>query len=162
VAEASNTASAGKDIPGVIAPPPLIYLAALILGVILDLIWPVALLAGTAQYWVGGVVIAASFALVIPAFRGFRGAGEHPDPWRPTSSLVLTGPYRVTRNPMYLAMTVLSIGLAIVLDNVWILLALVPALIVTNYGVIRREERYLEAKFGEDYIRFKSSVRRWI
>ncbi len=152
----------GKDIPGVIAPPPLIFLAAIVVGVVLDLIWPVALLPGTSQYWAGGLVIAASLAIVIPAFLGFRGAGEHPDPSRPTASLVLAGVYRFTRNPMYVSMTVLSIGLATVLDNVWILPALVPALIITDYWVIRREERYLEAKFGEEYLRFKSSVRRWI
>ena len=121
MAEAEEASANGKDIPGVIAPPPFIYLAAVIAGVILDLIWPVELLAGTAQYWVGGAVIAASLAIVIPAFRNFRGAGEHPDPTRPTVSLVLVGPYRFTRNPMYVSMTVLSIGLAIVLDNVWII-----------------------------------------
>lgn len=156
--QATDSSASAKDLPGIIAPPPLIFLAAVILGVVLDLIWPVVLLPDTAQYWAGGVVIAASFALVIPAFRSFRAVGEHPDPSRPTGSR----PYRYTRNPMYLYMTVFAIGLAIVLDNAWILPALVTALIVVNYFVIRREERYLENKVGEEYLRFKFSVRRWL
>jgi protein-S-isoprenylcysteine O-methyltransferase Ste14 len=162
VTQATGSSASAKNIPGVIAPPPLIFLAAVILSVVLNLIWPVALLPDTAQYWVGGVVIAASFALVIPAFRNFRAVGEHPDPSRQTGWVVLTGPYRYTRNPMYLYMTVFAIGLAIVLDNAWFLPALVPALIVVNYFVIRREERYLENKVGEEYLRFKFSVRRWL
>jgi protein-S-isoprenylcysteine O-methyltransferase Ste14 len=102
VTQATGSSASAKNIPGVIAPPPLIFFAAVILGVVLDLIWPVAFLPATAQYWVGGVVIGAGFALVIPAFRNFRAVGEHPDPSRPTGSLVLTGPYRYTHNPMYL------------------------------------------------------------
>jgi len=80
----------------------------------------------------------------------------------PTTTIVDTGPYRFTRNPIYLAMLLGLIGLAIALNSLWLLLTLVPFVLVIRYGVVAREEAYLERKFGEDYRRYRARVRRWL
>ncbi len=150
------------DNAGVIARPPLIYLAALLLGVALDAVWPAPLLAGAAQYWVGGAVMLISLALVIPCFALFRRAGTSVPTETPTTALVDRGPYRFSRNPIYLALSLLYAGIAITADNVWMLGLLAPVLAIMTYGVIKREEAYLERVFGDEYRGYKASVRRWI
>ena len=155
-------ATDAADNAGVIARPPLIYLAALLLGVALDAVWPAPLLADATQYWVGGAVMLISFALVIPCFVQFRRAGTSVPTETPTTALVDRGPYRFSRNPIYLALSLLYAGIAITADNVWMLGLLAPVLAIMTYGVIKREEAYLERVFGEEYRRYKSSVRRWL
>ncbi len=159
---ADNDAVGAGDNAGVIARPPLIYLAALLLGVALDAVWPAPLLAGAAQYWIGGAVIVLSFALVIPCFAQFRRAGTSVPTETPTTALVNRGPYRVSRNPIYVALSLLYAGIAITADNVWMLGLLAPVLAIMTNGVIEREEAYLERKFGEEYRSYKGSVRRWL
>jgi protein-S-isoprenylcysteine O-methyltransferase Ste14 len=81
---------------------------------------------------------------------------------KPTTSIVSTGPYRFTRNPIYLSMTLLAVGIAVLANTIWILVMLAPVLFVMQFLVIAREESYLTRKFGEEYLRYKSKVRRWI
>ena len=151
-----------KDAPGVIAPPPLIYLGGLAVGFGLDTLFPIAILPETLQYLAGGVLIAASLALAIPMVMAFHKAGTHVDVRKPATALVTSGPFRLSRNPAYLGATLLYAGIAIAADSLWVLVLLVPVLMVMHAGVISREERYLERKFGEDYRRYKASVRRWM
>ena len=92
----------------------------------------------------------------------FRRARTSFDVRKPSTSLITTGPFRFSRNPIYLAMTLLQLGIGIAVDGVWILAALVRALVAMHYGVIVREERYLERKFGDAYRGYKTSVRRWL
>ena len=153
---------APDDSPGVITIPPFIYLFFLAVGLVLDLLFPVALLSSAVQYTVGFVLIAASFALLPFVLGRFREAGTNLDVRKPTTAIISDGPYRFSRNPAYLSMTLLYIGIGIAADSIWILGLLLPTLVVMHYGVIAREERYLEAKFGEEYVRYKRSVRRWI
>lgn len=151
------------DNPGVIAHPPLIYLIGLLAGLGLDWLWPAAFFADAAwQYAIGAVVIVVSFMIVIPAFWRFHRAGTNVPTSRPSTTVVTSGPYRYSRNPIYVSMTVLIVGIGITVDSAWILAQLVPVLIVMRYGVIAREEAYLERKFGDEYRRYKASVRRWI
>ncbi len=156
------TDKGGKDTAGVIAPPPLIYFAFLLIGLGADRLWPVAVLPQVARYAAGIGVIALSLALVISAFRQFRRHKTSFKPHEPSTALITEGPYRYSRNPMYLALSLLYAGLSIAADNPWTLALLAPLLIVMHYGVIIREERYLERKFGDDYRRYKSSTRRWL
>ena len=151
-----------RDAPGVVAIPPLIYGAFLIPGLALDVLFPIPVLPAWLQYLVGFPLIAASFAVVIPAIRLFRKAGTNLDVRKPTTAVVATGPFRFSRNPIYLAMTMLYIGVGIAADSLWILGLVLPILTVMHFGVIRREERYLERKFGEEYLAYKRRVRRWI
>ena len=151
-----------KDTPGIILFPPLIYFGFMAMGVAGDWFFPVALLPDAVQYSVGFVLIAASGAIVLFALYEFRQAKTSFDVRKPASSLVTTGVYRLSRNPGYLALTMIYIGIAIAADSVWILVLIVPTLVVMRNAVIVREERYLEREFGDKYLRYRRSVRRWL
>jgi protein-S-isoprenylcysteine O-methyltransferase Ste14 len=153
-----------NDHPGVIAPPPLIFAAFLGLGLGLDFLAfrvPAGLPA-PARYGFAALLAVAALALGLGALFRFRRAGTHAEPWRPTTAIVTDGVYRLTRNPMYLGMTLLYAAVAVAADSGVALILIVPLLIVIRYGVIAREERYLIAKFGDEYRRYQSSVRRWL
>ncbi len=152
------------DIPGVIAPPPLLFLGALAVGLALDfgLLRVPTGLPRAVRLGLGVVLAVAGAALAAGALGRFRRAGTAAEPWRPSSALVTDGVYRFTRNPMYLAMTLIYLGLALATDSALTLVLLPPLLALVQVGVISREERYLERKFGDDYRRYRSSVRRWL
>lgn len=152
------------DSAGVRFPPPFIYLGALLLGLAAEQF--VALRSFGINRWLlvatGALLFAAGAATMLAAAGLFRRLGTHVPPSRPTTLIATTGPYRWTRNPMYLGMTLVYAGIAVGFDGA-IALALLPlVLIVIQRQVIAREERYLEAKFGDDYRRYKAEVRRWL
>ncbi|MEE8505854.1 MAG: isoprenylcysteine carboxylmethyltransferase family protein [Kiloniellales bacterium] len=151
-----------KDAPGVVAPPPLIYAAGLLLGLALDSLFPIAVLPDMAQYVAGLVLIGAGILIAISVLRRFKRAGTNLDVRKPTTAIVTTGPFRYSRNPAYVALSLLYAGIGIAADSPWVLGLLIPILVVMHFGVILREERYLERKFGEDYLRYKHSIRRWL
>jgi protein-S-isoprenylcysteine O-methyltransferase Ste14 len=155
--------SAAKDHAGVIAPPPLIFLGFLVAGLALDwLVGGVSI--GIPREWrvILAIVLGNAGILILILTLGlFRKAQTAAAPWRPSTAIVSTGVYGVTRNPMYLAMAVLFVSLALSRDSAITLALLIPTLLVIEFGVIRREERYLEAKFGDEYVRYKAKVRRW-
>ena len=146
---------------GVIAPPPVIYLAFLGLGFVLEWLMPGAELPGWAQ-WIGAVVIVVGVALMISFEQAFKRAGTDANPYRPSTALATDGPYRFSRNPAYLGMATTYVGITLAAEAPWALLMLVPATLVIRHGVIAREERYLEGLFGEDYVAYKRTTRRWI
>jgi protein-S-isoprenylcysteine O-methyltransferase Ste14 len=150
------------DNAGVIARPPLIYLGFLALGLVLDLVWPASIFDGGARYSAGFVLVAAGAGIVALGFREFRKAGTNVEPDKPTTAIVVTGPFAYSRNPLYVSLSLIYVGIAIAADSAWTLLLLAPMLAVMRYGVIAREERYLERKFGEEYLRYKARVRRWV
>ena len=145
-----------------IAPPPLIFIAGLIVGFALDFFWPVPLVPMEIRIYAGGFIILISFVPAIWMMRLFIKARTNLDVRKPTHKIVTSGPFRWTRNPAYLSLSLLVLGIAIVADSIWVLLLLVVAMIVTHYKVILREESYLEQKFGVEYLEYKASVRRWI
>lgn len=150
-----------RDNPGVIAPPPLIYAAALILGWLLNRLLPIAILPD----WIRIVGIALIVLSLIPgpwALVSMILRGTNPEPSHPTTALVTTGIFRFTRNPIYLSFTLFSFGVALLTQNLWMLIMTAAAIGVLHYGVILREERYLERKFGDDYRAYKARVRRWL
>ncbi len=149
------------DKPGVIAPPPLIFLGFLLLGLGLDFLWPAAFLAARVQYLLGGALFGLGGILVAVCVVEFRRAGTEIRPDRPTSAIITRGPYRFSRNPIYIALSLAHVGIALATDSAWMVAMLVPALVVVRYGVIAREERYLAGKFGDDYRHYLTTVRRW-
>jgi protein-S-isoprenylcysteine O-methyltransferase Ste14 len=153
-----------RDTPGVIAPPPLLFLGSLAAGVAVDFWWLRVStgLPGSLRFAAGAVLTVAAGALSIAAFVRFRRAGTAVEPWRPSTALVTDGVYGFTRNPIYLAMALLYAGLALALDSVVALILLPPLLALVQVGVIAREERYLESRFGEEYRRYRASVRPWV
>lgn len=151
-----------NDNPGVIVRPPLLYLGALVLGFGLDWIWPSQAIPDLVQYVGGATIAAVSFVPAIAAMRRFRKAGTNVPTTLPVTALVVDGPYRYSRNPIYVGLTLLYAGIGVAADNLWALGLLLPVLAVMRYGVIAREERYLEDKFGDAYRRYKARVRRWL
>ena len=151
-----------SDSPQVIAPPLFIYLGGLAIGAILHWFKPLPFLPESLTLSLGVVSIAISVVFVVISFRALKGAKTNIDVRKPTMSIVSTGPYRFTRNPVYLSMTLFIVGVAIWVNTLWILITLVPVLFVMKFSVIAREEAYLTRKFGEEYLRYKSKVRRWL
>ena len=157
--------SASENTPGVIAPPPLIATLAVVFGLLLDRLLPAYLLATMLSFWervtLGALLAIAGGVLAITAERRFKAVGTNVPPWKPALHLASSGVYQRLRNPMYVGLLLLTGGVAIALASDWTLVLLVPTALVLHYGVVLREERYLEAKFGEPYRRYKESVPRW-
>jgi protein-S-isoprenylcysteine O-methyltransferase Ste14 len=151
------------DHPHVIAPPVAIHLALGLLGAGAEHLWPSPEgPAGIVLPAIGGAAVAAGLLLVVWAGLAFRARGTRPEPWKPTTAVVESGPYRFSRNPMYLAFAVVHVGVGAAAGSLWIVATVVPALVVMRFGVIAREERYLTAKFGDTYRRYTHRVRRWL
>jgi protein-S-isoprenylcysteine O-methyltransferase Ste14 len=157
-----STAPLQRDVPGVIAPPPLILLGHIVLGLALDWAWPAPFLPASIQYALGAVLFVLAGALAGTAIIRFLRAGTNVPTRRPATTLVIAGPYRFSRNPIYVGMILLLLSIGVMVDSVWIMALAVPFALVLRYGVIAREERYLEAKFGEPYRTYRASVRRWV
>jgi protein-S-isoprenylcysteine O-methyltransferase Ste14 len=131
----------------------------------LDWLWRVDLLRAAlglpGRLAIGGLMMASGLGLAVVAERAFRRIGTNVGPWKPTLRLAADGPYAHTRNPMYIGLALFVAGLGVALASVWVLAMLVAAAFVLHYGVVKREERYLEQKFGEDYRAFKAAVPRY-
>ncbi len=148
--------------PGISVPPPVIYLVALLVGLGLDHLWPTAPFSARWGYVAGAVLIILPILIMPPVLIRFRRAGTPFDVRKTASALITDGPYRFSRNPSYVSLTLLYVGLGVVLNTVWVLLLVIPVLLIMHFGVVLREERHLEARFGEEYVRYKSAVRRWL
>jgi protein-S-isoprenylcysteine O-methyltransferase Ste14 len=146
---------------GVIAPPPVIFLLFLGLGFVLEALMPDNDLPAWLQ-WIGAALIAAGVALVFWFETALNRVNTSANPYRPTTALTTSGPYRFTRNPAYVGMAIVYVGIALAADAPWAIVMLAPALVVIQLFVIVREERYLERLFGEEYLSYKRRVRRWI
>jgi protein-S-isoprenylcysteine O-methyltransferase Ste14 len=151
-----------SDTAGVVAPPPLIYLAGLGVGFALEALLPGSSVPAAVQWGLGGVLVVAGVALLLSFNTAFSRRGTAVEPWKPTTAIVTTGPYRISRNPAYLGMALVYAGVALMSDALWVLAPLPVVLAVVDRGVIAREERYLERKFGQEYVDYKSRVRRWL
>ena len=145
-------------------PPPLVFLGGLLLGVLCHFLVapapvpvgrPVSILAGV-------VVLVAGVSLVASARMLFTRTGQSPIPWKPSPALILNGPYRFTRNPMYVGVTLVEIGLGLAFNNLWISLFALPALLTVHMIAVLPEERYLSEKFGDSYRTYLAGTRRYL
>ena len=145
-------------------PPPLVFVAALVVGELVDRFvvrWSVP--GGVAvRIALSALAVVSALAIALPAIGLFRRTGQDPKPWQPTPELVFGGPYRFTRNPMYVGMTLLTIGLGAAAGTLWTVPLACAALGVVHVLAVLPEERYLTAKFGESYLRYKARVRRYL
>ena len=150
------------DNPRVHVPPPLLYVAAMGLGAWLSSRWPWPIGGGVVRMVAAYALLGVAVAIVVGSFTHFWSRGTSVLPIRPATALVVAGPYRFTRNPMYVAMAILTIAVALWLNSWWIVLLLVPALVAVVRFVIRREEEYLVRRFGAEYQAYMRRVRRWL
>jgi len=154
-----------RDNAGVIAPPPLLTLAAVVLGLALDWLLPAyvltVLLTRPERIVIALFFFGAGAVLAFPALRGFRSAGTHVEPWKPTTALVTNGIFAWLRNPMYVGLTFFLIALSLALASDWMLVMTIAFVLTIHFGVVKREERYLEAKFDEAYRQYKARVPRY-
>ncbi len=154
-----------RDNAGVIAPPPLLALAVVVLGLALDWLLPayvLSLLLSLIERIVIGVVLAAAgLALAVPARGAFVSAGTDAKPWKPSTVLVTDGIFGRLRNPMYVGVTLLLAGLAIGLASDWMLVLTIVFVLAIHFGVVKREERYLLGKFGAQYQDYMDNVPRY-
>ena len=160
---AESMTTVDRDGASVRIPPPLVYLAAVLAGGLVHrYLFPLSLdLPRGVRFATAAVAAAIGFGVMAAAVGSFRRTG-HPKPWKPTPEIISTGVYRITRNPMYVGMALLQAGIGIVWANGWII-ALIPVVLALEYATaVRYEEAYLKEKFGDAYLRYKSSVRRWI
>jgi protein-S-isoprenylcysteine O-methyltransferase Ste14 len=160
---ASTVPAGAGDNPGVVIRPPILYLGALIGLVVLRWVWPAPILASAGVALNLGIVLGGvALALGLWAVLTMRSAGTNVDPGRESTTIVSAGPFRYTRNPIYVGFFLLFVGLTLALNDWWGAVLLLPLAVVMHVGVIRREERYLEQKFGGDYLRYKNDVARYV
>jgi protein-S-isoprenylcysteine O-methyltransferase Ste14 len=150
------------DNPGVAVLPPLLFLVALIVMLALRYVWPLSI-GGRPLTIVLGIILAALGILSIAWGRTtmVRG-GTNVNPTMPTTAIVTGGPFRFTRNPLYVGVMCLFLGISLLFDTWWGIPVLIPAFVILHFGVVLREEAYLERKFGEPYRAYKAGVRRYI
>ena len=153
---------APPDAPDVLTFPPVIFIIFYVIGYVTDRAFPADLGTLNTRYAIGGVLIAISVALVAWAVTRFVRAKTNLDVRKPATALVSDGPYRLSRNPMYLSLTLLYAGLAVAFSLPITLALLIPCLALLHHGVIAREEIYLARKFGDEYREYKARVRRWL
>ena len=152
-----------KDTPGVIFPPPLIFLIPLIVTLAADYFLPHMAWGGQMWRWIaGGALILGGLGFMFAGVINFRRADTPVPPYQPVRALVTTGAHGISRNPMYAGMFLLYTGIGLAAASALMLALLIPIAFLMRYGVVAREEAYLERKFGEEYRAYKARVRRWV
>jgi protein-S-isoprenylcysteine O-methyltransferase Ste14 len=154
--------SHSKDTAGVIAPPPLIFFGLELIGLILSWLIPIPFLPAMVNIWLGALLLVLGGALGAWALLSFYRAHTPVDPYEPSTAIVTSGPYRFTRNPIYVAFIIVYLALVCFFNALLALIFLPIAIFIVDRYVIAREERYLEAKFGAAYTNYKATVRRWL
>ena len=150
------------DNPGVIFPPPFIYAGALASGLVANWLYRLPFLPRGISRALGWPLLIAGLTIGFLGLREMKRAQTNVDPYKPTTAIVVAGPYRFTRNPLYVGMTLIYAGITARANALPAALLLPAVLSVMRRGVIEREERYLERKFGDEYVDYKTRVRRWI
>lgn len=150
------------DNPGVAARPPLLYGGAFVLVVVFHWFWPMPIFGHAVALWPGFVLVVLGVGIAAWGRRTMQAAGTNVNPALPTIAIVASGPFRFSRNPLYLALTLLYFGLTLAFNTWWGIVVLIPLLIIMHRGVVLREERYLEQKFDAIYRQYRSKVRRYL
>ncbi len=151
-----------RESEGLLPPPPIIFLVFLLAGIAINRFWPWAFVTSGLRFPIGVPIVFLSFALFGLVLREFSKAESSVDHRKPTRELITSGPFRYSRNPIYVSMVMLSLGIAVLVNNFWIVLMTVPAAVAVHFLVIHKEEAFLAEKFGDEYRRYRASVRRWV
>ena len=152
-----------QQTPGIRLMPPLVYAVSLFIGLSIEQLLPVVSIPWTWRAGPAVVLIALAGSFIAPTVMRFRKADTpFSDFSKPATTLITDGPYRYSRNPAYLALTLLYLEVGVLFSSAWVCVLVVPALLIINIAVVRKEEQYLESQFGEEYLRYKTAVRRWL
>ena len=143
-------------------PPPLVYLIWMLAGFVAHHFHPLYLGNFGSYHYIGLGLVILGIALLVHAHGVFKKAETNITPWEPTTTIITSGMYSYTRNPIYLAFNFVPIGLGIFFNNLWVLFSFIPATIILYFIAIKKEECYLEEKFGKEYLEYKKNVRRWL
>ena len=144
-------------------PPPLVFVVWLSLGVLMQRMLPcAAAIKPLTRALSAATVGLGAIALLVSTLSLFKQSGQNPAPWTPSESLIARGPYRYSRNPMYVGMTLLQVAIGLALNNVWVVVLAAPALLIIHFVAVIPEETYLATRLGEPYLRYKATVRRYI
>src|SRR5499426_161291 len=158
-----GASSASRDVANLgLVRPPLVYLISLVSGFMIHFVVPVSFLPVSLAVPLGVPLVAVAIALFSYSIARFRAARTPVPARKPTTTIVRAGPYRFSRNPIYLAFSLFQLGIALWVNSVWLLATLVGAVALMHYFVIRREEEYLARRFGAQYLDYKASVHRWL
>jgi protein-S-isoprenylcysteine O-methyltransferase Ste14 len=152
----------GNDAPNVRIIPPLVYLAGIVIGLLATIWTPTKVVPNSVAWTVGGILIFCGAVLTGSAVFKFKDVGTTVRPDRAASTLVIDGPYNMTRNPMYLGLAFVYLGVAVAGQSVWALILLPVVLAIIQRRAIEPEEAFLEKRFGADYVSYKEMVRRWL
>lgn len=142
--------------------PPIVYLGAIALGLLLELAWPLRIAPNAIGVPLGAIAVLAGVVLFLYAVRTLRSADTSVPGNRPTTTIVRAGPFRFSRNPIYLSFALVVLGIALLVNSWWLVATLALAVALMAFVVIPREERYLESRFPSEYLPYKASVRRWL
>ena len=145
-----------------LARPPVVYLVSIAVGSLLEFAWPLPFLPHALSTPLGILLVVAAVMLFIGSVGRFRAAGTPVPGNKPTTAIVQSGPYRFSRNPIYLAFSLFHLGLALWTNSLGLLMTLIPAFALMALVVVPREERYLEARFPTEYSSYRAGVRRWL
>jgi len=158
----NETEAAAEDHDQVRFPPPLIFLILIVLAAGLGYFFPASMGVPDSFQALGVAITLFGVTVVILINSQFKHNSTAIEPWKPTSTLITHGFYRWSRNPIYLGFCLFNMGMGIAFNNLWIFLSFVPGVILVYYIAIAREEAYLERRFGQEYLDYKASVRRWL
>ncbi len=160
--QADTQASQDEKGAAVRFPPPLIFVLLIFIGGGLDYLWPLGMGVPDSFQPVGIAITLFGVAVAILVNAVFKRVGTAIEPWKPTTQLITTGLYRWSRNPIYAGFCLFNIGIGIAVNSLWIVLTAIPGAILVYHIAIKKEESYLEEKFGKEYLDYKRRVRRWL
>ena len=154
-----------RDAAAVRFPPPFLFVSSIVLGALAHRFvypWPLPGIEVPLRVAIGVAVFCVGLGLALAALGLFMRSGQNPEPWKATPSIVSSGIYRYTRNPMYLGLACVQVGIGLGMGKLWIVALTALSLVAVYYVAVRPEEAYLESKFGDEYLSYKARVRRWV
>ncbi len=142
-------------------PPPIVFLLFMLIAYAVSYLLTIQISNTFNLLYIGSFFVALGLSVILIAFYSFKRAQTNIEPWKPTTKIISSGIFAYSRNPIYVALCVITIGIGMILNNLWVALSFIPSIVVIFFMAIKKEELYLENKFGQDYMSYKEKVRRW-
>ncbi len=143
-------------------PPPIVFILFMLIAYVIHYMVTIEVGNMSLILYLGSFFVMLGFAVLLVASISFKRHQTSIKPWKPTTQIISSGLFSYSRNPIYLSFCIVTIGVGLILNSLWVTLSFIPSIIVIFYNVIQKEEKYLENKFGQDYLLYKEKVRRWL